>query len=117
MPKEGDTYNVGQGVGVGRNVRMTHTTVNQAQGAPPELDLAALAGELAQLRAELKRQATEPEHDVAVGAVAAAEAEAKKGDGSKALEYLSTAGKWALDIAVKIGTPVAIEALKHSLGG
>lgn len=117
MANDGDTYNVGQGVGVGRNVRMKNTTVNQFQAQAQTIDLPALASELDTLRAELKKQATEPEHDMAIGAVAAAQAEAKKGDGSKAMEYLSKAGSWALDVAVKVGVPVAIEALKKSMTG
>lgn len=117
MAKQGDTYNVGQGIGVGRNVRMTNTKVNQSQGSQDQIDLKALVSELERLRSELKNQAIEPEHDIAVGAVAAAEAEAKKGNGSKALEYLGQAGKWALDVAEQIGVPIAIEALKSSIGG
>jgi hypothetical protein len=116
MAKEGDTYNVGQGVGVGRNVKMTNTTVNQVQGQQGQIDLPTLATELARLRAEMKTEATEPEHDVAVGAVAAAEAEAKKGNESSAMEHLARAGKWALELGIKIGVPVAIEAIKKSTG-
>lgn len=117
MADNGDNYNIGQGVGVGRNVRMKNTTINQFQAQAQNIDLPALAGELDILRAELRKQASEPEHDMAIGAVAAAQAEAKKGDGSKAMEYLSKAGQWALDIAVKVGVPVAIEALKKSMTG
>jgi hypothetical protein len=116
MSKEGDTFNVGQGVGVGRNVRMTNVTVNQTQNQAPAVDLPVLANELATLRAEMKKQATEPEQDVSVGAVAAAEAAAKKGDESSALQHLADAGKWALDLAVKIGVPVAIDAIRRSAG-
>ena len=116
MAKDGDTYNVGQGVGVGRNVRMTNVTVNQAQGQAEQIDLPTLASELATLRAEMKKLATEPEQDVAVGAIAAAEAEAKKGDQASTMDQLSKAGKWALDLAVKIGVPVAIDAIRKSAG-
>ena len=115
MAKEGDTYNVGQGVGVGRNVTMNNTVVNQTQGSE-KLDLPALADQLAQLRAELKKQATEPDHDVAVGAVAAAESAAKKGDEKSVLDHLKTAGQWVLDIGVKIGVPIAVEAIKKASG-
>lgn len=115
MAKEGDTYNVGQGVGVGRNVKMTNVTVNQAQGQE-KIDLPTLANELAALRAEMKKSATEPEHDMAVGAIAAAEADAKKGDETSVMDHLASAGKWALDLAVKIGVPVAIDAIRKSGG-
>jgi hypothetical protein len=115
MPKEGDTYNVGQGVGVGRNVKMDNVVVNQVQGAE-SLDLPALAAELAQLRFEMKKQATDPEHDVAVGAVAATESAAKNGDEKSVLDHLKTVGQWALDVGVKIGVPIAIEAIKKASG-
>ena len=115
MGKEGDTYNVGQGIGVGRNVKMENVTVNQMQGGD-KIDLPTLAEQLAILRAEMKKSASEPEHDVAVGAIAAAEAEAKKGDQSSAMDYLGKAGSWALDLAVRIGVPVAIDAIRKASG-
>ena len=115
MPKNGDTYNVGQGVGVGRNVKMNNTTVNQVQSSE-KLDLPSLAAELAKLRTEMKKEAPDPEHDVAVGSIAAAEAAAKKGDEKSVLDHLKNAGQWAMEIGLKVGVPVAIEAIKKSSG-
>ena len=63
--------------------------------AASSIDLAKLADELAQLRAAMKQEATEPEHDVATGNVAMAEKAAKAEDGPKVLEYLKAAGQWA----------------------
>jgi hypothetical protein len=57
------------------------------------IDLSALANELGQLRSAMKSEATKPEHDEAVGAVASAEKAAKQGDGPKALERLSTSSR------------------------
>jgi hypothetical protein len=48
--------------------------------------------------------------------VAAAEKEAKAGNEEKAIDHLKKAGKWALDMATKIGVTVATEAIKGSLG-
>jgi hypothetical protein len=114
---KGDTYNIEHGVGVGRNVRMTGTNVTQArtQGVG-QIDMPTLAQELSVLLAEMNKQKSEPEHQMAIGAVAAAEMEAKKGEGSKALQYLSKAGEWALEVATKIGVSVATEAIKKSAG-
>ncbi len=81
-----------------------------------DIDLRRLATELAVLRGQLKAQATEPEHDVAVGAVAAAERAAKQGNASSALGHLKEAGSWALGVATKVGVPVAVAALKQALG-
>jgi hypothetical protein len=64
----------------------------------------------------LKKDAVEPEHDITVSEVAKAEQAAKTGNGAKALEYLKSAGKWAFDTAKKIGTSVAAEAIKKSMG-
>ena len=53
---------------------------------------------------------------MALGEVARAEEAAKAKDSSKVAESLKAAGKWTLDIATKIGTSLATEALKESLG-
>jgi hypothetical protein len=68
------------------------------------------------LRGYPRQEAVEPEHDIAIGAVANAEVAAKEGDGPKTLEWLGKAGKWALDNATKIGVGVATSALKTALG-
>ena len=72
---------------------------------------------MAELQLKLKGDATEPEHNLSLAEIAQAENSAKKGDGAKAFEHLSKAGKWTLDIAEKIGVSVAIEALKMVLIG
>lgn len=114
---KGDTYNIEHGVGIGRNVQMTDTTVTQTRTEGGDrIDMPLLAQELTILLAELNKQKSDPEHQLAIGAIAAAEMEAKKGDESKALRYLSKAGQWALDVATKIGVSVATEALKKSMG-
>jgi hypothetical protein len=79
-------------------------------------DLNALSNELAKLREEMLKQAKTAEHHAAIGAVASAQIQAEKGYGEKAFEYLSNAGKWALDTATQIGVRVAALALKESLG-
>ena len=84
--------------------------------AASSIDLAKLADELAQLRAAMKQEATEPEHDVATGNVAMAEKAAKAEDGPKVLEYLKAAGQWALDTATKVGVGVAEAALTKAIG-
>lgn len=80
------------------------------------VDLPTLADELKRLRTTLRAKASSPEHDVALGAVAAAESAARAGDGVKVLEYLQRAGKWALEAATNIGVRVAAEAIKRAAG-
>jgi hypothetical protein len=100
---------------VGDNAEAHHFM--QTSNQPPDsVDLNALARELMLLRNEAKKQATEPEHDVAVGEIAAAETAAKKGDRTSAFTHLKSAGQWTLDVATKIGTILAAEILKKELG-
>lgn len=72
-----------------------------------------LIKELAAFKAELKRNATDDDHDIEIGNIAAAEKAAKDGDKSKALEFLSKAGKWTIEILTKIGTSLGAALLKE----
>jgi hypothetical protein len=69
----GDMYSTGQAgaVGPGAHARdMTFNQIwNQVEG---EIDLPRLSEQLALLRQEMNKAATEPEHDVTVGAIASA---------------------------------------------
>jgi hypothetical protein len=114
----GDKYDVsGQAGAVGPHSHahdMTFTQIwNQLDA---KFDLAQLANELQRLREALEREATEPAQKLAAGAVAAAEQSARQKDGPKVIEYLKTAGVWALKVSEKIGVALATEALKGALG-
>jgi hypothetical protein len=39
----------------------------------------------------------------------------QQSDGPRVLEHLESAGKWALEAATRIGTEVAVEAIKRSM--
>ena len=78
--------------------------------------MAALTGELATLRRTMRKEAEEPSHDKAVAEIGAAEEAAQKADGPNVLKHLKGTGKWALEIASKIGVNLATEAIKKSLG-
>ncbi|MBE9511671.1 MAG: hypothetical protein IMY71_12405 [Bacteroidetes bacterium] len=113
-----DKYIAGQVGAQGPGAHAHDMTFNQIWSQTSDkIDLSELANELSKLRLKLKGEATKPEHDISIGAIASAENSAKEGNGPKALEYLSKAGKWALDIATKIGVPVATEALKAAVLG
>lgn len=78
-----------------------------------------LAIELEQLRKELLHKATSPEHYVAIGAVAEAEAAAKENNALKlnaALGRLAAYGPWVWETAQKIAIPIATKALAAVLG-
>jgi hypothetical protein len=117
----GDDYNVSgenQQIGaVGPNAHVHDVNFDQKwTNTRDDLDLPQLAQELAVLRAELRKQAIEPDHDEAVAEVGRAERAAKADDGPRTLEHLARAGKWALNTATTIGATVAAAAIKVALG-
>jgi hypothetical protein len=79
-------------------------------------DTSNLANELNELFEVLKQRATEGSHYIAIGEVFKAAEAAKAEDGSKVMECLKSAGKWAWEIANDIGKKVAADALKIALG-
>jgi hypothetical protein len=113
---KGDTNIVtGQAGAVGRRSKVSKSTFQQIQ-AGASIDLPKLAEELGRLHAAMKGEATGTrEQDKATVAVADAEEAALKGDGSAALQYLRSAGKWTLGIAEKISVPLAVEVLKRAI--
>src|SRR4030095_145114 len=114
----GDQYNIsGQAGAVGRQAHAHDMTFSQTwQKLEGSVDLNRLAAELQQLHEAMRRDATEPGHQLAAGAVAAAEQSARQGDGPKTIEYLKSAGKWTLSIAEKVGVDVAAAVIKGALG-
>lgn len=113
----GDKYVAGQVGAQGPNAHAHDMQFTQTWNeAASDMDLKILAEELAKLREALKKEASAPDQDAAVGAIANAELAANEGDGPKTLEWLSKAGKWALDHADKIGVAIATAALKAALG-
>jgi hypothetical protein len=114
----GDKYEItGQVGAVGRQAQAQNMSfVQHWEQMSKSVDLAQLASELRKLREVMEGEATEPSHKLAVGAVAAAEESASRNDGAAMLTYLKTSGKWALNVAEKIGVDVATAALKGALG-
>lgn len=111
-----DSYKVGQAGGVGPDAHAHDMTFNQVwTELPSSIELPRLAEELSRLREELRKLAIEPEQDIAISEIARAEQLAKAGDGSKIVAHLKSAGKWALDVATKIGTSLAAEVIKKSM--
>jgi hypothetical protein len=79
-------------------------------------DLSSRISAFKQMAAEIGKKATDADHFVALGSLAAAEKAAQIGDGPKALEHLKSAGAWVWDIGTKIGIGVATAAAKSALG-
>jgi len=114
----GDQYKVeGQAGAVGRNAKAKDMSFQQIRIEQlGEVDLNALAQELTQLRGKMRGAATEPEHDIAIGHIAAAEAAAKKGDSPGVVQHLKDAGKWMFDFARDAGVNLVAEVMKKSMG-
>ena len=110
--KPGSVFNIsgGQQGAVGDNARAENFTQNAG------IDVGELAEGIARLRAAMAAEATEGDQYIALGSVAAAEKEAKAGNKEKAVEYLKSAGKWALDMAQKIGVNVITKAIQGQFG-
>jgi hypothetical protein len=80
------------------------------------VDFKQLALELPQLREAMAQEATEPEHYDSIKAVREAEKAIENKEPSKVKGFLQKAGKWALDTSTSIGTTVAADAIKKSMG-
>lgn len=115
-----DQFNIsnvsGQIGAIGANAKTEGNTFSQLwTQAASGIELPTLASELALLRAELRKLATDVEHDQAVASVGSAEVAAKNNDGAGVLKHLKAAGKWALDTATTIGTQVAVKAIENAI--
>ena len=112
----GDKYQAGQAGAMGPGAHAHHMSFQQIWNQNSDtIDIGQLESELVELRTALATEASDPEHQIAIGSIAAAEKAAAAGNGAKSLEYLKSGGKWALTIAEKIGVPVATAALKAAL--
>jgi hypothetical protein len=107
----GDTYNVNQAGAVGPGAKASNTTFNNQR----IISIGVLTEELERLLIAAKAQAG-PSQEPSVKALSEATEIARSGDLNGALEKLKTAGAWALEIATKIGTSVAAEAINKALG-
>ena len=114
----GDQYHIpGQAGAVGRNAHAHHMSFTQHNAhLGSSIDLSRLEIELSALREVMRNQARAAEDSIAVGEVARAEQAAKAKDPSRVAKHLRAAGGWALDVASEIGVPVAVEAIKRSMG-
>lgn len=114
----GDQYNsTGQAGAIGPQAQASDMVFHQlwTQGSF-NVDFSVLQSELSVLREAMRKEASEVEHDLSIAEVASAEQAAKKQDGPSVLKHLGQAGKWALDIAGKVGVNLTTELLKRSLG-
>jgi len=112
-----DNFQAGQAGAMGPNAKAENMNFIQIlREGIGDSSLADLATDLEKLRTAMLSVSKSAPQDAAVSAVAEAEAAAKKGDAKSVLASLKSAGKWAMDVATKIGTAVAGKALEKALG-
>ncbi len=105
------------GIASGRDTNITGSNIGTYGKSHTRRDeLADLAQELYQFRAEIHGQATDPEQDVDLGQIAAAEIAARSGDRRAVLLHLKTVGSWVLDFATQVGATITAEFMKKAMG-
>ena len=113
----GSIYSAGQAGAMGPHAYASEMSFDQVCAREFSLmDMRALARELASLRLAMRERAVDPEQDIAIGNIAAAEAAAKQGDASSVARLLKGVGTWSLEVATKIGVSVASKAIEKSMG-
>lgn len=109
--------NYGNVGAIGRSASGSVTVVEQSwHQLQSEIDLQALATQLAALRAELRKTAASREDDAQLGVLAEAEAEAANGNGARVLEILKGLGKNALETARQIGVEIVVKLILAAHG-
>ncbi len=107
----------GQVAAIGDGAKVHDINFNQIWNeSVSDIDLNQLADELGKLSSSMKKEAKTIEQDEAVLEIRKAENAAKDGKGPKAIEHIKNAGKWAFDKAQEIGTDIAAEVIKKSMG-
>jgi hypothetical protein len=113
----GDIYATGQAGAVGPNsLVISQQYIQIWNKSVGEIDLAALAEELARVRSSMRACADSVHDDLALSDLARAELAAKKQDGPQVMAHLAQAGKWALQVAKEIGAEIAAKAILKALG-
>jgi hypothetical protein len=79
-------------------------------------DIPILAAELERLKLALIQEASSAAEYQAVAEIQAAKEAANTGDEATIGRHLAKAGRWAFDVAVRIGTETAAAALNRALG-
>ncbi len=101
---------------MGENATAHDFTINQIwEDNKSNINLTKLSEELVILREALAADATDNDF-IDIGNIVSAEQEAKKENGSKAIEFLKKTSKKTLEIAEKIGVGVAVAAIKATTG-
>jgi hypothetical protein len=111
----GDKINANESVVATRGARVHD--VNQTWNSwvsSSDCDFQQLSTELERLAEALRQRSGSPEQIVEAGAIAEAQIEAKKNNGSGVLSALRRAGAWSLGVAKDIGVALVIKAFEKA---
>lgn len=117
MPNSRDVYNISGATGAVGPGATSHGATQQFNqgssilGADPE----ALVRELAELKVQLLHDASGADHYHAVGEIDDAIKAAEESNEAAVSRHLKAAGRWALEVATRIGTSAAAAAIKTAL--
>jgi hypothetical protein len=110
----GDQYNIsGQAGAVGPGAKAEANTFNQMN---QDIDVQVLAKELEQLSQHLAADAGDPEKKEDIATIVLAKNAAQRGDKGKALELLSSVGKWVIDATTQVGTSLIAAIFQKQMG-
>lgn len=113
----GDNYEVGQAGAVGPAAHAhDNTFVQHNLTLPSDIDLPALVLQLERVRKAMHEEVDTPEQYLEIAEIGLAEKAAQANDGSKVMAHLAKAGKWALEIATKIGSDLVVALLTQAGG-
>ncbi len=107
-------YNVSGGTVISGNTVAGNIEVHNENKS--ELDYKKLAEELRALRNEMQNSSANGEHTREIEDIELAQQAAETNSKTDVQNALKNAGMWALTVAEKIGTPLAIAALKNAIG-
>ncbi len=99
----------------GPNVKAQDFT-QQADQRQLTADMPALSLELESLKQQLVTEAASADDYRAVAEIQAAREAADEGNEGGVRQHLANAGRWALEVAVRVGTSVAETALRQAIG-
>jgi hypothetical protein len=110
----GDQYNIsGQAGAVGPGAKAEANTFNQMK---QDIDIQVLAKELEQLSDYLATDAGDPEKEEDISTIVLARNAAQRGDKVKALERLSSVGKWVIDAATQVSASLVAAIIQKQMG-
>lgn len=118
MDSQSNFNNYGQAGNMGNDGNVSRFTQNQNFNQFTADDYDKLALEFKRLKEYLQtvKDENDDSHLDAISSLIKAEKAAHNKEGTSIIEHLKNAGKWALDAATKIGTTLAAEVLKKSMG-